>query len=103
MAGGIDAFNLKEESFGDLSDEKAQAVAESFIVDYYGSVYLNTDLSLGERTVYSGLGKYIEAKLDYDSYITPDVENYKISVEITDSEKKYGGILFTVFWREEQT
>lgn len=81
MTGSISAAASENPSKA-LTEEMSKNSAESFIRDYYSSMYLNSEMNLESRTLYDTFSEYIEVKLDYLNYVTSDVENFKVSTEL---------------------
>lgn len=98
MTGSISAAASENPSKA-LTEEMSKNSAESFIRDYYSSMYLNSEMNLESRTLYDTFSEYIEVKLDYLSYVTSDVENFKVSTELKSKEETENGTLFTI-WAE---
>lgn len=82
-----------------MLEETSRCSAESFICDYYSSMYLNSGMNLKNRTEYAAFAEYMEEKLDYLQYVTSEVENFKVSTEIKNKEETENGTLFTI-WTE---
>lgn len=98
MTGSISAAASENPSKA-LTEEMSKNSAESFIRDYYSSMYLNSEINLESRTLYDTFSEYIEVKLDYLNYVTSDVENFKVSTELKSKEETENGTLFTI-WAE---
>ncbi len=98
MTGSISAAASENPSKA-LTEEMSKNSAESFIRDYYSSMYLNSEMNLESRTLYDTFSEYIEVKLDYLNYVTSDVENFKVSTELKSKEETENGALFTI-WAE---
>lgn len=79
---------------------RSEVFAQSFIANYYASKYL--DKTFDDSSIkYDELSEYIKSKINYMQYVSSDVENFGIQMELL-SKKESANMVYLAYFVEAE-
>lgn len=74
-----------------VEESNSEAFAQSFIKNYYSSMYLDEEFD-DSNIEFDELREYIRTKINYMQFVTSDVENFDIQMELISKDESTDAI-----------
>lgn len=79
-----------------VEESNSEAFAQSFIKNYYSSMYLDEEFD-DSNIEFDELREYIRTKINYMQFVTSDVENFDIQMELISKDESTDAIYLAYF------
>ena len=83
-----------------VEESNSEAFAQSFIKNYYSSMYLDEEFD-DSNIEFDELREYIRTKINYMQFVTSDVENFDIQMELISKDESTDAIYLAYFVEAE--